>query len=51
VSKELKLLIVSLLLILGSIVFFWWQNQGCYQIEYQDLTGSHTTTVCEQAGE
>jgi len=50
-NKELKLLLITLGLMLVGIVWFWYQQQGCYQVEYQDLNGSHYTTVCEQAGE
>lgn len=50
-SKELKLLLISFLLILVAIVIFWYQQQGCHQVEYQDLQGSHTIQVCEEAGE
>ena len=50
-NKELKLLLITLGLILVSILVFWYQQQGCYQVEYQDVDGSHYTTVCEQVGE
>ena len=50
-NKELKLLLVAFGLILISIIVFWYEQQGCHQVEYQDLDGSHTVTVCEQVGE
>jgi flagellar biosynthesis/type III secretory pathway M-ring protein FliF/YscJ len=51
VSKELKMLLIAFLLILVGIVVIWWENQNCYQVEYQDLQGSHTVQVCDQEGE
>lgn len=46
-NKELKMLLIAFMLLVVVIVVFWYQQQGCYQVEYQDLSGSHTTTVCE----
>ena len=46
-SKELKMLLIAFMLVIVGIVVFSYQQQGCYQVEYQDLNGSHTTTVCE----
>jgi nitrogen fixation-related uncharacterized protein len=46
-SKELRMLFVALFFIFIGIVALWWQSRNCYQIEYQDLSGSHSTTVCE----
>ena len=46
-SKELKMLLIAFALMLVGIVVIWYENLGCYQVEYQDLQGSHYTTVCE----
>jgi len=46
-SKELKLLLVSLLLIvLGIGYMYWQQNYTCSTYEYQDLTGTHSVSEC-----
>jgi hypothetical protein len=48
-SKELKMLIVSLLgLILGIIFMYWQQNYECSTIEYQDLQGTHSQYECHK---
>ena len=46
-NRELKMLLIAFMLLIVGIVAFWYQQQGCYQVEYQDLNGSHFTTVCE----
>jgi hypothetical protein len=46
-SKELKLLIASLVLIvLGIGYMYWTQNYTCTIVEYQDLQGTHSTNEC-----
>lgn len=46
-NNELKMLLIAFMLMVVGIIVFCYQQQGCYQVEYQDLSGSHTTTVCE----
>jgi len=46
-NQELKMLLIAFMLLIVGIVVFWYQQQGCYQVEYQDLNGSHYMTVCE----
>jgi hypothetical protein len=46
-SKELKLLIISLIcLTLGIVYLYWNQNYTCSTIEYQDLQGTHSISEC-----
>lgn len=47
-SKELKMLLIPIMLVVVGIIAFWYSQRNCYQIEYQDLNGSHTTTVCDE---
>ena len=51
-NKELKLLIISLiLLIIGIGYIYMSQHQKCYEVGYQDLSGSHSKTICEWSNE
>jgi len=46
-SKELKLLIISLTLMLVGIgLLYWTQNYTCSIVEYQDLHGTHSINEC-----
>lgn len=46
-SKEAKLLFISLLLmVLGVGLLYWTQNYECTTVEYQDLQGTHSKTDC-----
>jgi len=46
-NKELKLLIISLLLMLVGLGYFYWQqNYTCSTYEYQDLQGTHSRSEC-----
>jgi len=46
-NNELKMLLIAFMLLIVGIVVFWYQQQGCHQVEYQDLNGSHFMQVCE----
>lgn len=46
-TKELKMVLITLMLITIGIIALWWSQRNCYQIEYQDLNGSHWLNVCE----
>ena len=46
-SDELRLLLVSILLLMLGFVALTWQTKECYPVEYQDLNGSHYVQVCE----
>jgi hypothetical protein len=46
-NKELKLLLIALGLILLGVASMFWMYQGCEQVEYQDLNGTHYMQVCE----
>jgi len=51
VNKNLLLLLISIVLV---IVGFWVaveSSRDCRVIEYQDLKGTHSMTVCEGATE
>lgn len=46
-SKELKLLLISLLcLVLGIGYMYWQQNYTCSTVEYQDMKGTHSINEC-----
>jgi hypothetical protein len=46
-SKELKLLLISLLCLVLTVGFIYWQqNYTCSTIEYQDLQGTHSMSEC-----
>jgi len=48
-SKELKLLIISLLFIVLSVGYLYWhKNYTCSTIEYQDLQGTHSISECNK---
>jgi hypothetical protein len=47
VNKELRLLLLSILLLVVGIVALTWQTKKCYPVEYQDDSGSHYVEVCE----
>ena len=47
-SKEAKLLFISLLLlVLGVAYMYVSQHYTCFTFEYQNLSGTHSKTVCE----
>jgi hypothetical protein len=48
-SSELKMVLITFTAITVGILAFIWGNNlpNCYEIEYQDLQGTHHTTVCE----
>jgi len=45
-SKELRLLLLSLLLVVAGFVALAWQTNKCYPVEYQNINGSHYVEVC-----
>jgi hypothetical protein len=47
VNKELRLLLLSILLVVVGFVALTWQTKNCYPVEYQDINGSHYVQVCE----
>ena len=47
-SSEMKLLLLTIMLIAVGIVAFWYSLRNCHQVEYQDLSGSHFVNVCEE---
>jgi lipopolysaccharide export system protein LptC len=48
-NKELRLLLVSLLLVVLSIGYFYWKNNyTCETVRYQDLSGVHSEEVCKK---
>jgi hypothetical protein len=51
VSKELKMLLVSILLMFIGGFLLWLGQRDCEMIEYQDLDGSHFIQVCKGQGE
>jgi hypothetical protein len=46
-NKQLKLLLISILLVCVGFVALTWQTVKCYPVEYQDINGSHYVQVCE----
>ena len=46
-SKEAKLLLVSVVLVLLGAVMLVLSARDCETIEYQDLSGTHTMQVCK----
>jgi hypothetical protein len=47
-SKELKMLLITMTLFIGSIVYMYVsQHYKCETIRYQDLSGTHSKDVCE----
>lgn len=52
VSKELKMLLITMTLFIGGIVLIYvTQHYKCATIEYQDLGGAHSVDVCEWVDE
>ena len=47
VNKELRLLLISILLVIVGFVALTWQTYRCYPVKYQDINGSHYVEVCE----
>jgi len=48
-SKELKMLLISIFLLIGTVVItYLTQNYQCDKVEYQDLNGTHTKTECHK---
>jgi hypothetical protein len=48
VNKDLKMLLISLGLLIGTVVYMYVsQHYRCSTIEYQDLSGTHSMDVCE----
>ena len=43
------LFIVAVVLFCGALIWAWNQPSHCKDVEYQDLTGTHTTLVCTDA--
>ena len=43
------LLVVSFVLLCLGMLWVWNQPNNCKDVEYQDLTGTHTTQVCIDA--
>jgi hypothetical protein len=50
-SKEAKLLFISMALVVLGAIALWLSARTCDTIEYQDLDGTHTMQVCEGTGE
>jgi hypothetical protein len=51
-SKELKMLLITMTLFIGGIVYMYVsQHYKCSTIEYQDLGGAHSVDVCEWVNE
>ena len=48
-SKEAKLLFISIVLVLVGAVAFMLSARDCEWIEYQDLEGIHTMQVCKES--
>jgi len=46
-SDELRLLLISILLLTVGFVVLTWQTKECYQLQYQNLTGTHFKQVCK----
>jgi hypothetical protein len=46
-NKELKMLLISILLVVIGFVALTWQTKYCYPVEYQDIDGSHCVQVCK----
>lgn len=46
-SKNTKMLWISILLMLIGVAALLWSNRNCEIIEYQDLQGTHTMQVCK----
>jgi hypothetical protein len=46
-SDELRLLLVSILLFMLGFVALTWQTKECYQLEYQNLSGTHFKQICK----
>jgi hypothetical protein len=48
-SKEAKMLIVSMILMVAGIALLYFtQNYSCTTIEYQNLSGTHSITECSK---
>lgn len=50
-SKELKLLLISVGLVVAGVIALLLSARNCEYVEYQDLDGSHYVQVCEGTGE
>jgi hypothetical protein len=50
-SKEAKLLLISIVLVILGAVVLVLSARECDTIEYQDLDGTHTMQICEGVGE
>lgn len=46
-SKELKLVLISLVLVLFGLAMVLLDNAGCKKVVYQDNYGSHYVQVCK----
>jgi hypothetical protein len=47
-SKELKMLLITMALFISSITYMYVsQHYTCQTIEYQDLKGTHTEDICK----
>jgi hypothetical protein len=52
VSKELKMLLITMALFVGGVVYMYVsQHYKCETIEYQDLGGAHSMDICEWVNE
>ena len=45
-DTKFMLLVVSFVLVCLGLLWAWNQPSHCKDVEYQDLTGTHTTLVC-----
>jgi hypothetical protein len=46
-SKELKMLLITMALFIGGVVYMYVsQHYTCQTIKYQDLHGTHSESVC-----
>ncbi len=47
-NKELKMLLISLGLLIGLVVYIYIsQHYSCHEERYQNLSGEHSNSVCE----
>lgn len=48
-NKELKLLLISLLMVVLVVGYIYWkENYTCEVVKYQDLSGTHSEEVCKK---